>query len=604
MKFKSMLSGILACVLLVSFMTIASATVFPDVLEKHSWATEAIDDMVERKILKGFPDGTFRPDNGITKLDALIIAARIAGVDLPANNEFAEAAEKAYTEALKIYDIDYKNEVAFLLYKGVLAENELSTYIGDGVKANPLKRHEAAILLTKMMGGVKAATSAVSYSVDYADMNDIPKASLPYVNYVNEAGVMKGMENNMFMPYYEVSRAMMATMMYRAEKFLKEDTYEIYVDSVSSTNSTVTGKVDDEKKTVTLTEDTRILLNGYEASLNTIVPGITLKVTVRDGDVYMIEGLTGSVQYTASGTVKTISSTNGKQTVSIIPTGSNDDVAQNYPLAENCVIKIDNATVAFSSIKVGQYVKLEVKAGEVTAVTAETKTTKHTGEIVSVDVAETTVIKVKLSTGSVQEFTLGSDANIKRNGVNIDPWLLSEGDKVELSVRAGEINVLTATSNNKNTDGTITEIYISENPSITLSIGGKETTYKVNSETEFIVDDEEATIYDMRLGATATIKLESTTIAKITTNTVVSSPVLVGTISYIHPTSYVMGIDIVNADGDIETVQAVVKSSVKITDTTSSKISQFKNLKEGRSIVAVGTVNYGVYEVTSITITQ
>ncbi len=604
MKFKSMLSGILACVLLVSFMTIASATVFPDVLEKHSWATEAIDDMVERKILKGFPDGTFRPDNGITKLDALIIAARIAGVDLPANNEFAEVAEKAYTEALKIYDIDYKNEVAFLLYKGILAENELSTYIGDGVKANPLKRHEAAILLTKMMGGVKDATSAVSYSVDYADMNDIPKASLPYVNYVNEAGVMKGMENNMFMPYYEVSRAMMATMMYRAEKFLKEDTYEIYVDSVSSTNSTVTGKVDDEKKTVTLTEDTRILLNGYEASLNAIVPGITLKVTVRDGDVYMIEGLTGSVQYTASGTVKTISSSNGKQTVSIIPTGSNDDVAQNYPLAEKCVIKIDNATVAFSSIKVGQYVKLEVKAGEVTAVTAETKTTKHTGEIVSVDVAETTVIKVKLSTGSVQEFTLGSDANIKRNGVNIDPWLLSEGDKVELSVRAGEINVLTATSNNKNTDGTITEIFISENPSITLSIGGKETTYKVNSETEFIVDDEEATIYDMRLGATATIKLESTTIAKITTNTVVSSPVLVGTISYIHPTSYVMGIDIVNADGDIETVQAVVKSSVKITDTTSSKISQFKNLKEGRSIVAVGTVNYGVYEVTSITITQ
>ena len=79
---------------------------------------------------------------------------------------------------------------------------------------------------------------------------------------------------------------------------------------------------------------------------------------------------------------------------------------------------------------------------------------------------------------------------------------------------------------------------------------------------------------------------------------------MVGTVSYIHPTSYVMGIDVVNSDGSVETVQAVVKSTVKITDTTSSNITKFKGITTGRSVVAVGTVNYGVYEVTTITITQ
>ena len=88
MKKRSRLSGIIALLLTVTFMTAVNASVFPDILQKHSWAEEAIDDMVSRSILKGFPDGTFRPDNGITKLDALIIASRIAGVDLPENTDY------------------------------------------------------------------------------------------------------------------------------------------------------------------------------------------------------------------------------------------------------------------------------------------------------------------------------------------------------------------------------------------------------------------------------------------------------------------------------------------------------------------------------------
>ncbi len=604
MKIKSMLSGILACVLLVTFMTIANASVFPDILEKHSWATEAIDDMVSRLILKGFPDGTFRPDNGITKLDALIIAARIAGVDLAENTEYAEAAEKAYSSALEIYDIDYKNEVSYLLYKGILSEDELSGYIGDGVKANALKRHEAAILLTKMMGGEDAAKTVAGYSANYADINDIPQASLPYVNYVNETGVMKGMENNMFMPYYEVSRAMMATMMYRAEKVLKEETYELYVNSVSPTNLTITGDVDGEETTIELTEKTRVLIDGYPVTLSSCVPGVTLKVTVRDGKIHMVEGLAGSVQYTTTGTVLTTATSNGKKIITIVPVGGTDTNSQNYPLADNCVIKIDKDTVVFNSLKNGHYVKLEIKGGQVTSVTAETKSYEYTGTVVSVNVDASTVIKVKLADGSVSDFTLGNDAIVKRNGSEIDPWLLSEGDTVTVNVRAGAVTTLTATSSNKNTEGTITGINICSEPTITMSVGGKEVTYKVNSETKFVVDEEEATIYELRLGAAATVKLESSTIAKITTQSVVVSPVLVGTVSYIHPTSYVMGIDVVNADGSVETVQAVVKSNVKITDTTSSNITKFKGITAGRSVVAVGTVNYGVYEVNTITITQ
>ena len=46
-----------------------------------------------------------------------------------------------------------------------------------------------------------------------------------------------------------------------------------------------------------------------------------------------------------------------------------------------------------------------------------------------------------------------------------------------------------------------------------------------------------------------------------------------------------------------------MKSTVKITDTTSSRISAFKSLQPGMSVVVVGTSNYGVYEVNQIIVT-
>ena len=600
MKIKSLLSGVLAVVMLLTF-TVAGAAVFPDIEERHSWAEEAIDDMVSRSILKGFPDGNFKPDNGITKLDSLIIAARIAGVDLPENADYAEAAKNEYKAALELYDINYKNEVAYLLYKGILNENELSGYIGDGVKANALKRHEAAILLTKLMGGTEEATEVAGYSVDYVDLNDIPKASLPYVNYVNEKGVMKGMEDNKFMPYYEVTRAMMATMMYRAEKTLDYEVFDMYVTSVSPSAKTVKGEDD----TIVVSDNTRILVDGKVADLNNLVPGITLKVTVKGDEVIYVEGLASTVQYTTTGTVSGIASSAGKKVLTLSPAGKTDGTLENYPLAETCVFKKDGEKVSYTDIKSGMYAKLEVKAGQVTSVLVETKQTTYNGTLLNVELDGKAAIKVELKDGDEETFAIGTDTKITRNGQTAEIRSLSAGDSLTVTVKAGVAVTVTATSKNSSTEGTIAAIYISADPKVVLTVGGVEKEYKVGSETKFVVDGKDATIYDLRLGATAKVSLASSTIKTITTESLVVSPVLVGTINYIHPESYVMGIDVVDAaTGKVSTVQAVVKSNVTITDTTASNVRTFKALTTGRSVVAVGTVNYGVYEITSITITQ
>ena len=65
-----------------------------------------------------------------------------------------------------------------------------------------------------------------------------------------------------------------------------------------------------------------------------------------------------------------------------------------------------------------------------------------------------------------------------------------------------------------------------------------------------------------------------------------------------------MGLRVVDAaTGETNEIQTVVKSSVKITDTTSSRVTTFKALQPGMSVVVVGTSNYGVYEVNQIIVT-
>ncbi|MBQ9736922.1 MAG: S-layer homology domain-containing protein, partial [Clostridia bacterium] len=77
---KKLLSGILAVVLL--FSTVAAAT-FSDVENDPTvaWAKPYITEMSEKGYIKGYEDGTFKPNNPISKTEALILLSRMIGVN-------------------------------------------------------------------------------------------------------------------------------------------------------------------------------------------------------------------------------------------------------------------------------------------------------------------------------------------------------------------------------------------------------------------------------------------------------------------------------------------------------------------------------------------
>ena len=50
-------------------------SMFKDVPNDH-WAVKAIEELAERGIIKGYPDGIFKPDEPITRAEAAIIQQR------------------------------------------------------------------------------------------------------------------------------------------------------------------------------------------------------------------------------------------------------------------------------------------------------------------------------------------------------------------------------------------------------------------------------------------------------------------------------------------------------------------------------------------------
>ncbi len=601
MKLKKLISLFITVMLVVGTLATVSAAAFPDIESRHSWAEEAINNMVNRGILKGYTDGTFKPDRAVTHMETLIIASRIMGVDEDVNKEYREVAVKQYEPILASYEIDFKDEVAYLLYTGVLAADELSNYISNSAKNEPLKRYEAAVLLTKLIGGEKSALSESVIVLDFADAGSIPSSAKAYVKYVVDAKLMNGVDESNFSPNGELTRAMISTVMYRAEQYMNETTVEGTVEE--KTEKSIRLSVKGVSKNIEIPEGVSIKIDGKIVDVTDVAIGQYVRVHYQGDTIRYIDAVTSNLYQTISGTISSMAEVSGAKKITLkTSTGS-----QTYTINSSaCKYIVDNKISSYADIKKDMYATIVVQGGYITEITVETGSKKISGTLSGVVIGSDYVsLTVELEDGTEQEYVLADEVKITRNSSSADVRALSEGDSLKITLTNGLVSALSATSSTRSEKGTITKIVISSNSEITVKTGNTENIYGVTADTKFNVDGkDDCTIYDLRLGASAEVRLDSTNLLSIKTQSVVATPTMTGVITYIHPTGYVMGLMVTDpATGTQSEMQTVVKSSVKVTDTTSSRISEFKNLEQGMSVVVVGSSNYGVYEVTQIIVT-
>ena len=282
MKLRRVKGVIMAGVMILSLLTNAfAASMFPDVTEEtYGWALEAVEEMAENGIIKGYEDDSFRPENTVTKLEALVLIARILGVNNRVNDAVMENAMAKYEDTVGAYELPYGDEeIIYLLAKNVISVSELSGYISGSNASAGLKRYEVAVLLTKAMGAEETVKQNLVTVLDYEDEKDIPSYAKKYVEYVTNEEIMMGVDENTFSPETDVTRAQAAVLLKRVMDAIEIEEYTAAVASVDSVLQVVRLRTDDgETYGYTVKDDITLRFDGEKCILDEVKVGDVIEI--------------------------------------------------------------------------------------------------------------------------------------------------------------------------------------------------------------------------------------------------------------------------------------------------------------------------------------
>lgn len=593
---------LIALLLLSSFVSVVSASQFADLNSSQwDWARDAIDAMTEQGLIAGYSADTFGPADGVTTLQAMLFMSRIIGFYEPVNQQVLDQANELYGAFLSSYKLNNQSEIALLLYYNIFSETELKTYLAASKINQPLKRYEAAVFLTKTAGAEKNLSAGKALS--FTDVSEIPENAKKYVSYVVEKGYMVGLSDTQFGASEQVNRAQMATMLYRVINDLNI-TY-VTGEAVTVSESSVSLKVSGSGKAYNIPSSAEIRINGVKKTLKEINQGDSVILKYFDGALTYVDAFSPDIDSTGEGYV-TSKKSGSVNSVTVVMSDSSE--GKEYELVEDCQIFYDAKTAAFSDLLVGDNVTVSFKDGKI----CKLQIGKRADSVSSVEFVKVVYepeigIVVENSSGVQRTYLLADSASIKKNGKSAELTDLLLGDNLTLTLSSNKVTALSASSNKGSTSGTIEEILISANPSITVNNGKTSSTFALSNSTEITIDGQTGTIYDLKLGYTVDITLESDTVATITTKVVQTANTLMGTVDSVNANYgflYVYATD--TASGTTERMQIFTKKNngTKIIDNKNNGNSRaLKNVLSGESVLVTGVRQTdGTFEAATIII--
>lgn len=191
---KSGIVATLVTLLLFSILPVFQAsaeTAFPDVAEGH-WAEKEIYTLVEQEVLNGFDDGTFRPNQAVTRAQAAIMLTNALNLD-------TAVAEPSYQDV----------EASHYAYDAIAAVTAAGIMSGSYNQFNPnqsLTRAEMAAVLTDAFS--LEATGEASFT-DVADSHWAKDA----IDAIYSNGITEGYQDGTYAPSKATTRAEFAVLL-------------------------------------------------------------------------------------------------------------------------------------------------------------------------------------------------------------------------------------------------------------------------------------------------------------------------------------------------------------------------------------------------------
>lgn len=578
-------------------VSVFAAGMFSDLDDtRYDWARDNIERMADMGYITGYEDGTFRPDQNITKLECIALFARAMGSNDTANAEILRQAHDTYDDLIEDYRLTWgQDEIVYMLYKGALTKSDLDTYIKN-VKDEPMLRYEASIIITKAMGGEEEAMDEVAIDLEYVDVNDIPRNSMQYVNYVTKEGIMTGMDGNKFEPLSPVLRSQMATMLARVVDKTEYEYISGKLTDIDTENNILSirdssGNIDEYD----FTDDTQFKIQGIATRLEDMITNVNVTITISNGIVTVVDAESSEPDEIITGRYQGYQLNSSKSVIRLIPNGSTK--IEQYTCSEDLSVTYEGSPATLRSFSTDDLMTIELEGGLVVNVTGEEKTQSIEGaKVASVNIDDHLTLTISHANAEYdgKTYPVSNDVTVRKNGVPSDMASLYPGDTLEvLELEYGEVSRIQASAATRTYQGKIQSLNIATEASMVVRVDGSDMEFIVPNDVSITINGEEGTLYDFRVGDIVTVTTESGAITKIVSSgTTASEGRISGTVTSVN-TSF--GFIKVLPEGQ-EVAETVFCRSNSTTVVTSKGVTQsVSNIEIGDVVDTRCTLSNGAY---------
>ncbi|WP_248927750.1 S-layer homology domain-containing protein [Paenibacillus hamazuiensis] len=327
--------------------SLALKLTFDDIQGKDvEWALRYIASLASKQVFEGYEDGTFKPRQTISRIEAITAAVRLMGL-----REQAESAAEMNSQ-LNFKDADkIKSKYPWAVgYVAVALENDLFAESDSEVQPDkPADRLWATTLLVKALKLQNEAKAKMNTTLSFKDADKIPAGSVGYVALAIERKLIDGYEDNTFRPNQPVTRAELAALLDRTGTQLPGSGNSFNVTGTVASavsGSTLSITKDGQTQQLTIDPNAFIFRGGIKVNPGDLKVGDEVRLNLYDGRVVFVEvteQADQNAEITVSGTLNsyTLNSSGKIATVSINQTVNDTVRTDVYNTASNFTINGD-----------------------------------------------------------------------------------------------------------------------------------------------------------------------------------------------------------------------------------------------------------------------
>lgn len=512
----------------------ASAVTFTDL--KGHWAQQDVEYLAGLGLVKGYDDGSFKPDANMSAVEALLFCARVTTPDTNTKNaiiaHWADTLKSIIGESMYAWAAP---DLSMCLEMGIISPEELSALNQAGGLLSAIPREKVALYLARAMQLAPVAEGLSTYHLNFTDADSISEEMKPYVYLLNSYGILKGDELNRFNPKDPLNRASMTSLLRRAMDFMDEQgikveladytTYDWAGGVISSVNVLNGGTIQltlttafDGSKTITLPAGVAVYESNMRSTGSALKPGAYARVNFTSSGTAAEVRVSGSVE-SFTGSVKSL-----KDGVLTVSSGGAD---RSYRVDRFTQVKVGGRSGGTELLEQNAGYTAAVcrvdGLGHLASVELTGGTRQEVGLLTSVDVSSSGVGTVQVSdlSGVKTRYEVSSSTGVTVN--NIAGKLLSSyvGDYVTLRVsndNPDQISALNVDTTQQYVQVSIKGVSYAQSPNkitVTALDSTKSVTYTIASKCDIRYNGKATTLAKLETGSFATLRLTGTEVASI-----------------------------------------------------------------------------------------